>query len=355
MFAFLLMLPIVVVDVSGDRLDPAHTRKLVEHELAVTAVASDDARAAEATGHIEVTGDAKDKKLTVKYRKLDEPVERTIDLSEDTSRAESDAAFLAGNLARDEASELAPASPPPKAEKPNAANAAKAAGESLWTQDDRDLAQLTNFVKQSGSDEQDSRRRRAIVELTAGAALMGAAAVISFTDLQNAEARAAGNSAGGAGGWLLGFGLAGMFMQANPLEGIETRLKEHQANGTGSADALEDVEHYWAEQAKSAKRTRMIGGSIILGIGAVLTGIGTTMLVTTPSGGDPSSWSFSFLGGGLFGVVAGVSLLVTETALERSHRMWMTVRTKPDPLSKFSFGATVLPGGGGAMSLALTF
>ena len=88
MFPFLLMLPIVVVDVSGDRLDPAHTRKLVEHELAVTAVASDDPRAAEATGRIEVTGDAKDKKLTVKYRKLDEPVERTIDLADDGARGE---------------------------------------------------------------------------------------------------------------------------------------------------------------------------------------------------------------------------------------------------------------------------
>src|SRR5689334_12143383 len=131
--SLLFMLPVVVVDVGGERLDPAHTRSLVAKELDVEAVSADDPRATEATGRVDIT--SKDGKLTVRYRKVDGPIERSIPVASDPGRAEIDAAYLAGNLARDEASELTPAADA----KPIESNAP-------WSEDDHRYAQLRAYV-----------------------------------------------------------------------------------------------------------------------------------------------------------------------------------------------------------------
>jgi hypothetical protein len=340
MLPFLFLLPIVVVDVSGEHLDPAHTRKLVEHELGVTASAPDDSRVGEATGHIEIASDANGKKLTVKYRKVDEPIERTIDLADDGARAESDAAFLAGNLARDEASELAPRAKP---------------REPLYSEDDRQLGQLHAFLKQTSADEDSARTRNAVVGLTAGAALVGTAATIAFTDRKSAEVRAGAHGAGLAGGWLIGYGLAGLFIRPKPLEPLEKRLKELEASGASSAEILATMDEEWAKTASDVKRGRVIVGSIFMGLGAIAAGTGTALTIANADDATPPSTGLTLVGAGLFAVVTGIASIVSESPVERSYRMWKTVQTKPDPLSNISVGMAVLPGGGGAASFALTF
>lgn len=305
--ALLFLLPVVVVDVTGDRLDPAHTRKLVE------------------------------------------PIERTIELPDDRARAETDAAFLAGNLARDEASELAPEAPA-KAEKPASSVAA-----SLVTDADRELAQLHAFVKQTSADEKSSQMRSAVVQVTASAALLGGAAVVIATEPESTEVRAAAHGAVFAGSWLLGHGFASLVFHRTPLESVERRIKEHESRRTDPREALADIEREWAKEVDDARRGRRIAGGVSIGLGAVLAGIGSALVLATDVDGEPPSAGFALIGGGGFGIVSGIGALVGESALERSHRMWRTVRTSPEPASNISLGVTVLRGGGGAASFALTF
>jgi hypothetical protein len=313
----------------------------MEHELGVTAVAPDDPRAAEATGHIDIAADGRNKKLTVKYRKLDEPIERTIDLADDDARVETDAAFLAGNLARDEASELAPP--------------AKKVREPLYSEDDRQLGQLRAFLEQTSADEDSARTRNAVVELTAGAALVGTAAAIAFTDPKSTEVRAGAHGAALAGGWLLGYGLAGLFIRPRPLEPLEKRLKELERSGASSAEILATMDEEWEKTAAGMKRGRVVVGSIFMGLGAIAAGTGTALTIANADRETPPSTGLTLLGAGLFAIVTGIASVVGESPVERSYRMWKTVQTKPDPLSNISVGVTVLPGGGGAASFALTF
>lgn len=149
--------------------------------------------------------------------------------------------------------------------------------------------------------------------------------------------------------------LGGLLLHTNPLEPIERRLKEHESRGTDPTAALADIESAWAKEADDAKQRRFIGGGISIAIGAVLAGIGTAMILASDSGEQPPTLGVAAIGGGGFGIVTGISTLVGEMPLERSHRMWKTVRARPETTSNISAGFSVLPGGGGAASFALTF
>jgi hypothetical protein len=109
---------VVVVEVPGAPADAAALRSAIGAELGADAVPPTDPRAASARGTLVVGVDAH--RLTVSYRTRSEPVERTVDLPGDPAAALRAVVVLAGNLARDEGTELAaelrhaqPASPAP--------------------------------------------------------------------------------------------------------------------------------------------------------------------------------------------------------------------------------------------------
>jgi hypothetical protein len=99
---------VVVVDLAADAVefDPAKLREAIGHELGVDAVASEDARAGQATGAVVVSVDHDAHQLVVTYRGNGHLITRRIGLPPDRAAAEREAALLAGNLARDEASDL---------------------------------------------------------------------------------------------------------------------------------------------------------------------------------------------------------------------------------------------------------
>ncbi len=100
--------PIVIVDVTGGDLDASRVREAVGRELGAQAIGADDPRAASASGRIAI--DTRGATLTVTYRRMGAPegetIARSIELPSSTERAESSAVILAGNVARDEASDL---------------------------------------------------------------------------------------------------------------------------------------------------------------------------------------------------------------------------------------------------------
>jgi hypothetical protein len=100
-----------VIDVGGSELDAAEVKSAIERELGVKLVI--DAAAQE---RLEVTTTGRRANVTY-YAPEREPVTRSVDLPHDHERALETIAFLAGNLARDEASELlAQLAPPPGTE-----------------------------------------------------------------------------------------------------------------------------------------------------------------------------------------------------------------------------------------------
>jgi hypothetical protein len=100
-----------VVSVSGSDLEPAEIQTAIERELGVHLVLD-----AEARERLEVVVTGRRANVTY-YATEREPVTRSVDLPADHGRSLETIAFLAGNLARDEASELlAQLAPPPGTE-----------------------------------------------------------------------------------------------------------------------------------------------------------------------------------------------------------------------------------------------
>jgi hypothetical protein len=100
---------LVVVDVAPDEpeLDAAALRPAIASELGAEAIAPDDPRAAQASGRLRISIDRSPRALVVTYRGQSEPLQRRIELPPDRPSIERAAVLLAGNLARDEADELA--------------------------------------------------------------------------------------------------------------------------------------------------------------------------------------------------------------------------------------------------------
>src|SRR5262249_9002796 len=99
---------VLVVEIAQENalIDPAKLRDASAEELGVAVVGSEDSRAAGATGRLTVKVQTGDQKLVVEFRRLGTLVVRTVALPADAEHAVTTAVFLAGNLARDEASEL---------------------------------------------------------------------------------------------------------------------------------------------------------------------------------------------------------------------------------------------------------
>ena len=89
-----------VITVGGSGLDAAAIEGAVEHELGVPLVIEPSA-----VERLEITMTGRRANVTY-YAPGREPVTRSVDLPRDPQRALETIAFLAGNLARDEASEL---------------------------------------------------------------------------------------------------------------------------------------------------------------------------------------------------------------------------------------------------------
>jgi hypothetical protein len=341
----LFMLPIVVVDVGGDRLDPDHTRTLVAKELAVEAIAPDDPRAADATGRVEIA--TKDGKLTVRYRKFDGPIERSIPVASDSARAEIDAAYLAGNLARNEADELTPQRAPAKAsERIRESDAESPSGE-----DDRRYAQLRAYVNDLSSDAQRTSFRTGVLLTAAGALMLTPGIyVAATTDLGEPQDAGIAGASFLMGGVFMTIGVVAMIAKADPYEPLAKSVREQDAKKASSAEAIAGVESEWNKQVtdeRSSRRTIAVLSFVLAGLsmgtGAVLAATGTDI--------SPGMTAYIVASGGL-NIITGIASLVTEGPMERAQRQWQAVSGAAVPSVGFGLGPIV---GGGAASFSVRF
>lgn len=325
----------MVVEVNG--LDADRVRRDIGKELGVTAVAPDDPMARSAAGHVVVA--AADKKITVTYQKVAAPVTRSVEQPDDASRAASTAVLLAGNLARDEAGELAaamrkPAPPPP----PRLDD----------EHDERDLARLRIVLKDSAVNAHDLRRWGGFTTLGSGLLLAGAGTWVGLSPHPNDSAKGFVLSAAIGGGALTLTGiveLAGLFTSAD-----EDALAEFDATSGTPSFRLQTAEAAWQKRADDARSARKFGGTFALVVGVIGMGVSTGMLLFAgPHQTDSTYTGIGILyGASVINVVLGGATLFLESPTERGWRTWQTARLGP------RVGVAPAPGGG-MISLGFSF
>jgi hypothetical protein len=349
----------VVVDVSPPgSLDVYRLRAAIGVELGVDAVAADDPRAAAARGVVNVVVDAEGHHLTVAYRKKTEPESRTVDLPADPEAAQRAAVLLAGNLGRDEASELAAQlrRAPAPAAKPAAAAPAfvdVAPDEAAQREAEKNAHDLQAALDYAAG--QDHRLRVAVGwTAVAGAAVaVGAMIATPLVNHQTENNVSAYWTATGlvnipVGAMLL-FGGFIPLLNPTPLE----RLADF---GRESGDA-KDIADRWIKAAALEHSGRRVGAWIFLAGGCLELAIGiATAMVQDPhvDNGTRVELAAEAIGAGALFTATGVVYLAndgpTETALhayERAHGI---------PFWKLAEHVAIAPTSGGAMgSLSFRF
>jgi len=347
--------PVVVVEVTGDRFDAARLRARIGKELAATAVAPDDPRAATATGRVALASKNGERSLTATYRKMDAPVTRTIEIASDATKAEDDAVFLVGNLARDEASDLVPAKPaPPKPPPPKQPTAR--APTPFADAETRDLEQLRSFLYEAQENEHSMRMGWGIAAMGFGAALLTPSIYFyAAKDPSDAAKTFRANGAGIGGGFLVG-GLLMLFIENDAHEPIARLLRAKESQGAAPADTLYTVESAWAKRAAELHAARKTAGAVLLVSGSIL--VAATATVQVALGPHHDDFDFAPTGYGLGGffMLYGASRLFLETSVESNYRVWRTVKSEPavDGRPSTSFGIAPIRGGAAA-SFSLQF
>jgi hypothetical protein len=353
----------VVVEVSPPgALDAYRLRGAIGVELGVDAVGPDDPRAATARGSLRIVVDAESHHLTVSYKKKTEPETRTVDLPADAEAAQKAAVVLAGNLGRDEASELAAQlrkQPTTTPEPQEAAASTTASGDqrtdapdrSDWDRNARDLQAALDYYA-----AQDHRERMAL-----GWAAVGAGTVVAATTL--------------AAPWILGpsssgpsqtdlftyvgvlaipaaaFAVTAAIPLLNPTQ-LE-RLAAYERKGAGA----EDTARTWGAWAESEHANRGAAGVVGLVFGAIYFGLGAVLALDSKLAIDSNSRAIysggSFLLGAVF-VLAGTENLAREGPLESALHAYE--RGHGIPLWKLAEHVAVAPTSGGAVgSFAFRF
>jgi hypothetical protein len=255
---------VVVVDVTAPptAIDAAKLRAAIGQDLSADVVAPEDARAAGARGTVSVGVDSQAHRLTVAYRARSEAVTREMDLPDDPQTATRAAVVLAGNLARDEAGELAAElrkkrSDAARAAPPPMAPAAAADDREATARDARLLATLEYYA---GS----WKRTRLAAGVTF--AILGGIAVGTGYGMSLGNGIAShGDVVESTGSAFAALGVVTLLIR-NPLE----RLAAADRNGAGAA-ATEDA---WVRAADTEHSARLGYGIALVTVGAIAFGVG---------------------------------------------------------------------------------
>jgi hypothetical protein len=260
------------VDVATDapELDPSSLRNAIGKELGAEAIAPDDARAPHAGGTLRVSIDRVGHALVVTYRARAEPITRTIDLPGDRASIERGAVLLAGNLARDEADELAaelrrrPAAPPRTADDEQAAQAA------------RDFERLGQALARQS--ERGSRSRVASsVLLGAGLGVVGASLTLEIYGNATSQ-RWPTDAAGIAVGGSLMLVLAGYAVAPGNFDKLHELFLSRRDTEELLSARLE-VEQAWLHVARAERSNRRLYGYFGSAAGAVGGGLAGAGLI----------------------------------------------------------------------------
>lgn len=324
---------VVTVDASAE-LDAVALRRAIGDELGMVAVAPDDARAGAAIGTIAVAVDRATRKLVVTYRAHAAPITREVPLPDDAAATSRAAVVLAGNLARDEASELAgelrkraPKPPPPPAKTPDA-------GEAPSPRDDSKLDLVLAY-----NAEQARAGRRAFGWSALALGVTTAGTGIYLTARGSHEP-------GGSLGAIATVSLITGIVSLTSTSELESLWILRQ-NGTPG----DTVEARWAKLAESEHRTRHNASVVAVLLGSVALTFGVIQTVYAATASSPSDFTkvtgpLSIFGGAVY-LIGGAYGLATDGPMESSLRLYERAvgrEVAPEALAS-RFRLAIVPGG----------
>jgi hypothetical protein len=351
-----VVVAVAAQDPSQSPLDVAKLRTDIGADLGVEAVAPDDPRATQATGTLRISVDRATHSLTVAYESEPRRVERRVELPSDARVAERAAALLAGNLARDEAGDLA--SELRKGDRAKAVSPAAPSpeeGDALASYEhERERYALDRLgVTLAGHVQRDRwREQLAYFVLGGSLAAIGAGATVILAQGASSSANEAVSVP------FLQTGFLGMLAGGLLLPGDFGELNDYYARERAAsvpvAKARADVEQAWLRAAHNEHRRRRVVGWVQTVGGALLAGTSATILVIDRQ--QPSSsndvtplWAaFSVAGAATFGV--GLYLLVSDGPLESAWREYEHGAPPAEkPTETASIGPVFAPASGGAL------
>lgn len=282
--------PVLIVDIAEGQpeLDADTVRKAIGEELGDDAVADEDPRAENAVGSLSVTIDRPKHALVVGYEGANGSIERRVELPKGRDAVGRAAVMLAGNLARNEADELAAllhhAKDPPRPADPRA--------------DDRKELDRLGIVLEAASADAHGRavasgtlQALAWVSFAAGIGL-GTASMVSFTHDQDAAAMVYGTT----GSYVAASALfsASSVLRAGNLDEVVALYEQERARESPSVVRLR-VEQAWksvADEERTRRRSGALLGMIFGGLGVSLVGgIATAGLASEMQHFDLGSWN----------------------------------------------------------------
>jgi hypothetical protein len=269
---------VVAVAPAAPELDVPKLRAAIGAELQADAVGDDDARATLAHGRFDVSVDRAARELVVSYSGGAEPLVRRVALPADV-RAEARAVVaLAGNLGRDEASELAAelrksAPPAPAPAPPPASDPEKA-------QNELDEKTLMRMLADDARRDRTTRVATSLTFITVGVAAMAT----GYLDPSSSSEQRMTSLVTPLGLPLIFVGIFGypfvdMGVGLTRHSRLE-RLSEYYPpdSETGRPWARRQVEQMWKSEAIEAHRQREGIVAPLVGFGVIEVGLGALFL-----------------------------------------------------------------------------
>jgi hypothetical protein len=340
---------VIVVDVSPGAvsLDPDALRAQIAQELRARVVRPGEPGAATAKGTLTVDVDRKGGQLSVSYLANATPTTRRVALPGDDAATRAAAVSLAGNLARDEASELAAElrghvasspSPPPAPVAPSADDAA--------TSDDKDMVRLRGTLDYYTRRDHTSR-----VAFGWTAVVVGAGALVGASELAAQPGNYAWGIALPASGFLFGLGL-GQLLFSSPFEDLDVLAQQ------GGDPA--QTEAAWLNDARRERRARNVGGFFEIVLGGLSLAVGTLFLADANlvTASDRVNISAEWYALGALSLAYGVYMVATEGPLETGLRAYEASSGRtvwPKEASLVDHLRVAPAPGGGMASFSMTF
>jgi hypothetical protein len=306
---------VVAVDPGVTEVDAAKLRVAVGEELEGTAVAPDDARASQARGTITVSIDRVAHALVVSYGEGGKPITRTIDLPGDAAATARAAVLLAGNLARDEAGELAaalrrakPASTSERSGAPNDTVAESVDGEDARL--DRLRAALESNARYGHGARRTIYWTMLGLSLAASGTVLGATLATRTNTAMVVLPEAP----------ILLFS-SFMVMPGN-FDELVAYYERKRASESSSELVREEVEQAWLRSARQEHRRLRIAGwaEFILGSGVV--GLAAWALATLKQAGTSQTIFAGFAWEGAAAMGLGLSWIATDGPIESALRAY---------------------------------
>ena len=338
---------VLVVDVSegASELDADKVRAAIATELGAEVVKPSDPRAAAARGTLTVDVDRSRGELSVTYAGRVIPTTRRVPLRADVASARGDVATLAGNLARDEASELAAA-----LRRQSASAAAQAPAKAPGSAADPRREQTITSARLQALLDEHARQEGTDRTFMWIGFFLGAASSPATSRLGPRYETALGSAASAMGsapsaGLMVGTGALTLFAGSS-YPGLAAAHR-------GGA-SIAEVEGKWREAARAERSLRRVTGALELSFSAIAIGAGTIALAK-PSLSTSQSNSDTFVGV-MFGAaaaeaLAGIYFLATEGPVETGLHEYELTTGHAAPAASWLRHVAVgyAPGGGSAM------